>query len=81
MSLFLEMEKGWVVSFVSLALLFIYSRNGDHVFQSRQIENGWDGRRKGTGEILPQGVYVYTVKFKTVDHKSGIEKGQILLIR
>lgn len=61
--------------------LNIYSRNGDHVFQSRQIENGWDGRRKGTGEILPQGVYVYTVKFKTVDHKSGIEKGQILLIR
>lgn len=61
--------------------LNIYSRNGDHVFQSRQIENGWDGRRKGVGEVLPQGVYVYIVKYRTADHKSGVEKGQILLIR
>ena len=61
--------------------LNIYSRNGDHVFQSRNIENGWDGRRKGIGDLLPQGVYVYTIKYRTADHKSGVEKGQILLIR
>jgi len=61
--------------------LNIYSRNGDHVFQSRHIENGWDGRRKNLGEILPQGVYVYTIKYRTADQNSGVEKGQILLIR
>ncbi|MBR4918908.1 MAG: gliding motility-associated C-terminal domain-containing protein [Bacteroidales bacterium] len=61
--------------------LNIYSRNGDHVFQSRNIENGWNGRRNGTGELLPQGVYVYTIKYKTVQHKSGMEKGQILLLQ
>ena len=61
--------------------LNIFSRNGDLVFQSRQIENGWDGHRKGTGELLPQGVYVYTVKYRTSSLKSGVEKGQILLIR
>ena len=61
--------------------LNIYSRNGDHVFQSRNIENGWNGRRNGTGELLPQGVYVYTIKYKTAQHKSGIEKGQILLLQ
>ena len=61
--------------------LNIYSRNGDHVFHSRHIENGWNGHRNGTGELLPQGVYIYTIKYKTVNQKSGIEKGQILLIR
>ena len=61
--------------------LNIYSRNGDHVFQSRNIENGWNGRRNGTGELLPQGVYVYTIKYKTTQHKSGMEKGQILLLQ
>lgn len=61
--------------------LNIYSRNGDHVFQSRNIENGWNGRRNGTGELLQQGVYVYTIKYKTAQHKSGVEKGQILLLQ
>lgn len=61
--------------------LNIYSRNGDHVFQSRNIENGWNGRRNGTGELLPQGVYVYTIKYKTTQLKSGMEKGQILLLQ
>lgn len=61
--------------------LNIYSRNGDHVFQSRNIENGWNGRRNGTGELLPQGVYVYTIKYKTAQQKSGMEKGQILLLQ
>lgn len=61
--------------------LNIYSRNGDHVFHSRHIENGWNGHRNGTGELLPQGIYVYTIKYKTVNQKSGVEKGQILLIR
>lgn len=61
--------------------LNIFSRNGDHVFQSRSIENGWDGRRRNLGEILPQGVYVYTIKYRTADQKSGVEKGQILLIK
>jgi len=61
--------------------LNIYSRNGDHVFQSRNIENGWNGRRNGNGELLPQGVYVYTIKYKTAQHKSGMEKGQILLLQ
>lgn len=61
--------------------LNIYSRNGDHVFQSRNIENGWNGRRNGVGEMLPQGVYVYTIKYKTAQHKSGIERGQILLLQ
>ncbi|MCR4681287.1 MAG: gliding motility-associated C-terminal domain-containing protein [Bacteroidales bacterium] len=61
--------------------LNIYSRNGDHVFQSKHIDNGWNGRRNGVGELLPQGVYVYTIKYKTINNKSGVEKGQILLIQ
>lgn len=61
--------------------LNVYTRNGDHVFQSRHIENGWNGRRNGIGDLLPQGVYVYTIKYRTTNHTSGVEKGQILLIR
>lgn len=61
--------------------LNIYSRNGDHVFQARHIEQGWNGRRNGVGDLLPSGVYVYTIKYRTASKQSGVEKGQITLIQ
>ena len=61
--------------------LNIYSRNGDHVFQARHIEHGWNGRRNGVGELLPTGVYIYTIKYRTISKQSGMEKGKIKLIQ
>ncbi len=61
--------------------LDIYTRNGENVFSSKHIDHGWNGKRLDTGDPLPQSVYVYTVKYRTAEGKSGTEHGQILLIR
>lgn len=61
--------------------LDVYTRNGENVFSSKHIDQGWDGKRLDNGDPLPQSVYVYTVKYRTAEGKSGTEHGQILLIR
>ncbi len=61
--------------------LDIYTRNGENVFNAKNIDQGWNGKRFDNGELLPQAVYVYTVKYRTAEGKSGTEHGQILLIR
>ncbi len=61
--------------------LDIYTRNGENVFNTKHIDQGWNGKRLDSGDPLPQAVYVYVVKYRTADGKSGSEHGQILLIR
>lgn len=43
--------------------IWIYARNGDLVFHSTDIQEGWDGTHEGTP--CPQGVYVFTCKYTT----------------
>lgn len=61
--------------------LDIYTRTGENVFNAKHIDQGWNGKRLDNGEPMPQAVYVYTVKYRTAEGKSGTEHGQILLIR
>lgn len=56
----------------------VYSRNGDMLFRSRNIETGWDGVFHG--KVLPQGVYMYIIRYKNSEGKEQREQGQILLI-
>lgn len=60
--------------------MYIYNRAGDCVFNSKNIDNGWDGKRFGHGNTLPQDVYVYTIRY-TVDGTTKTEKGQVVLIK
>lgn len=61
--------------------LDVYTRNGENIFSTKHIDQGWNGKRLDNGDPLPQSVYVYTVKYRTAEGKSGTEHGQILLIR
>jgi gliding motility-associated-like protein len=58
--------------------LTIFNRNGELLFRSHDISIGWDGQLHGS--TLPQGMYVYVIKYK--DHNGNDQKkqGQILLI-
>lgn len=56
----------------------IMSRNGDLLFHSRDINIGWDGQLHGS--TLPQGMYVYIIKYKDSEGKDQKQQGQILLI-
>lgn len=56
----------------------VFNRNGERLFQTRDMNIGWDGRLHGS--ILPSGVYVYIIKYKDRTGNEQQKQGQILLI-
>lgn len=59
----------------------IYRRNGDLVFSSNDMDEGWDGTH--LGQRCPEEAYVYIVRYKdaTKPRQWQVMKGQVLLIR
>ena len=58
--------------------LTVFSRGGDVLFQTRDINIGWDGQLHG--KLLPQGVYVCIIKYKDGEGNEHKQQGQVLLI-
>ena len=55
----------------------IYANNGDVVFKTNSVGNAWNGKRNNTGEMMPEGIYVWKA---VIQNEEGIEKpfsGQI----
>ncbi|MFT3981482.1 MAG: gliding motility-associated C-terminal domain-containing protein [Ferruginibacter sp.] len=63
---------------VSEFYFIIYNRWGEKVFETRDINNCWDGRYKGNR--APVGNYVYYIRSKNVCSEQ-VKKGNVLLIR
>jgi gliding motility-associated-like protein len=59
--------------------LSIYNRWGQKVFESDDIEKGWDGTKEGT--ILNQGVFVYDLKVLFYTGKTFEQTGNITIVR
>jgi gliding motility-associated-like protein len=57
----------------------IYNRYGQKVFESTDVDRGWDGTHKGK-ELNP-GVFVYYVKATFKDGNTGELKGNVTLIK
>jgi gliding motility-associated-like protein len=57
----------------------IYNRWGVKMFETNNINEGWDGRYNG--EAQPMGVYVYTIEATTAAGKNFVKQGNITLIR
>ena len=57
----------------------IYTRKGEMVFFSKDINIGWDGMRYGTA--LPFGVYTYFIKYTDQNGKPQNRRGQITLLK
>lgn len=57
----------------------IYSRQGQKVFETTDINQGWDGRLNGA--VLPMDVYAYTLDVSFTDNTRTTKKGDITLIR
>lgn len=64
------------------AELFLYNRQGQLVYQTTDIEQGWDGRDTG-GNLCPQGAYVWRLYFHSTDHPKQLRTafGTVLLLR
>lgn len=58
----------------------IFNRIGEKVFESNDLHFTWDGTYKG--QLLPPGVFVYTMKAVFVDnHTEKLFKGSITLLK
>ncbi|HBN05169.1 MAG TPA: hypothetical protein DD434_05195 [Bacteroidales bacterium] len=59
--------------------MYIYHRNGNLLFTSKDINYGWNGQYKG--KLCEQGAYVYIVKFINLKGEQFVQKGTVNLIR
>ena len=59
----------------------IWNRWGEQVFASDSPFNGWNGRKNNLGELAPQGVYVWEIRY--IGPRGGDEsiKGHVTLLR
>jgi gliding motility-associated-like protein len=57
----------------------VFNRWGVKVFETNNINEGWDGRYNG--EAQPMGVYVYTVEAQSPSGKVFTKQGNVTLIR
>ena len=57
----------------------VFNRWGLQVFNSKSIDQGWDGTNSGVKQEI--GVYVYLVRFKTSKGEYLEFKGSVTLIR
>lgn len=64
---------------VRLKSFSIYNRWGNKVFETSDINAGWDGRFNG--ETQPMGVYVYQIEAYTNSGKHYTKQGNVTMIR
>lgn len=59
----------------------IFNRWGERVFRSVDYEEGWNGARNNTGELVQEDVYVWTVKFKDYLGKKREYIGHVTIVK
>ena len=59
----------------------VYDRWGNLVFQTRQVDDGWDGTHLNGGKELNAGVYFYYIKATMIDGKEYEIKSDVTLSR
>jgi len=60
--------------------LQIFNRWGEMVFESKSLENKWDGKLKN-GQEAPMGNYIWKADYTDIQGFSHTRRGQVLLIR
>jgi len=63
----------------TLKSFVVFNRWGAKVFETTNIDEGWDGRLKGQPQ--PMGVYVYMVEAVSKSGKTFVKQGNVTLIR
>jgi gliding motility-associated-like protein len=57
----------------------IYDRWGAKIFETTDIDKGWDGTNNG--KPMQQGVYAYLVRVRDGDTRSSEQRGNVMLVR
>ncbi|RYD97349.1 MAG: gliding motility-associated C-terminal domain-containing protein [Sphingobacteriales bacterium] len=74
-----ERFKVSIRGIASIESFAIYNRWGQLIFETKNLNEGWDGHFKGTAQ--PAGVYVYKIIATTVEGKPFQKTGNVTLIR
>ena len=59
--------------------MWVYERSGKVLFESTNLETGWDGTLNGRG--VPMGVYAWIVEVQWSDKQWFTTAGTVTLIR
>lgn len=71
--------KAEIRGLASIELFEIYNRWGQKVFETKNMNQGWDGSLNGAPQ--PMGVYVYVIQATTVEGKAFKKTGNVTLVR
>lgn len=61
--------------------LDIYSRWGQHLYHTKNIEKGWNGQVDNQGVDLKMGVYIYHIEVLDYSNQSHRYTGKVTLLR
>ena len=59
----------------------IFNNSGEMLYHSNNQSEGWNGTKQSTGEIVPEGAYVFFVKGKKIDGTLINDRGLVNLLR
>ena len=62
-------------------LFQIYNRRGQVVFQTQDVDQAWNGKFNNSGEMCQEDIYVYVLKFLSVNGDEYLKSGKLSLIR
>ncbi len=61
--------------------LKIFARWGEKIFETEDINEGWNGTKFNVGEPMPQNVYLFTVRYVTPLNETIEQRGYVTLLR
>jgi gliding motility-associated-like protein len=56
----------------------IFNQWGQLIYETSDVQSGWDGRHKG--RLQPMGVYVYAIRIKLNNGEEVLRKGTVNLL-
>ena len=59
----------------------IYDRWGKLVFQTRELDEGWNGQLNNENGKLPNGTYSYVISYDNYARTTIVRKGMVILVR
>jgi gliding motility-associated-like protein len=62
-------------------LLQIYDRWGEVIFESTDIEKGWDGLTRNKQDVCEQGAYTWVCTFIDIQNNENKRTGVVILLK
>jgi len=73
-----DLFKCWNACHLDQYEMQIYNRIGLRVFQTDNIENGWDGKYNGT--VCQEGIYIYYIRYQMAGQAPQTKIGNLVLM-